>query len=133
MFISGGRFMTRNAFNAKNTNPVGPYSHAAESGGLFFFSGQIGLDGVTGKIVPGGAAAETEQCFKNISAVLETAGLTEADVLKTTVFLTDMNNFQVMNSVYEKYFTKPYPARSTIGVAALPLGALVEIELVARR
>lgn len=125
--------MSRNAFNAKNTNPVGPYSHVAESGGLFFFSGQIGLDGVTGKLVPGGIASETEQCFKNITAVLETAGLSESDVIKATVFLTDMGNFPAMNSIYEKYFSKPYPARSTIGVASLPLGALVEIELTARR
>jgi 2-iminobutanoate/2-iminopropanoate deaminase len=125
--------MPRNAFNAKNTNPVGPYSHVAESGGLFFFSGQIGLDGATGKLVPGGIAVETEQCFKNISAVLETAGLSESDVIKVTVFLTDMGNFPAMNSIYEKYFSKPYPARSTIGVASLPLGALVEIELTARR
>lgn len=125
--------MPRNAFNAKNTNPVGPYSHVAESEGLFFFSGQIGLDGRTGKLVPGGIAAETEQCFKNITAVLETAGLSECDVVKVTVFLTDMGNFPEMNSIYEKYFSKPYPARSTIGVASLPLGALVEIELTARR
>lgn len=125
--------MTRRAFNAKNTNPVGPYSHVAESDGLFFFSGQIGLDGSTGKLVPGGIAPETEQCFRNISAVLETAGLTESDVLKVTVFLTDMNNFPDMNSIYEKFFLKPFPARSTIGVASLPLGAKVEIELIARR
>ncbi len=125
--------MSRNAFNAKNTNPVGPYSHVVESGGLFFFSGQIGLDGATGKLVPGGIASETEQCFKNITAVLETAGLSESDVIKATVFLTDMGNFPAMNSIYEKYFSKPYPARSTIGVASLPLGALVEIELTARR
>lgn len=125
--------MGRQAFNAKNTNPVGPYSHVAESGGLFFLSGQIGLDGATGKLAPGGIAAETEQCFKNITAVLETAGLTESDVLKVTVFLADMGNFPEMNSIYEKYFSKPYPARSTIGVASLPLGARVEIELTARR
>jgi len=125
--------MSRNAFNAKNSNPVGPYSHVAESGGLFFFSGQIGLDGAAGKLVPGGIEAETEQCFKNISAVLEAAGLNENDVLKVTVFLTDMGNFPAMNSIYEKFFSKPYPARSTIGVASLPLGALVEIELTARR
>lgn len=126
--------MPRRAFNAKNTNPVGPYSHAAESGdGFFFFSGQIGLDGATGKIVQGGIIAETEQCLRNIKAVLETAGLTEADVIKTTVFITDMNNFQAMNEVYGRFFSSPFPARSTIGVAALPLGALVEIEVVARR
>ncbi len=125
--------MARRAFNAKNTNPVGPYSHAAESDGLFFFSGQIGLDGATGKIVQGGITAETEQCLKNIRAVLETAGLTEADVIKATVFITDMGNFQAMNEVYGKFFLSPFPARSTIGVAALPLGALVEIEVVARR
>lgn len=125
--------MGRRAFNAKNTNPVGPYSHVAESDGLFFFSGQIGLNGATGKLAEGGIAAETEQCFKNITAVLETAGLTESDVLKVTVFLTDMADFPAMNSIYEKYFSKPYPSRSTIGVASLPLGAHVEIELTARR
>ncbi|HPJ34763.1 MAG TPA: Rid family detoxifying hydrolase [Spirochaetota bacterium] len=123
--------MARRAFNAKNTNPVGPYSHAAEADGLFFFSGQIGLDGKTGKLVTGGVAAETEQCFRNIKAVLETAGLTEENVVKVTVFLADMGNFQEMNSIYEKAFSAPYPARSTIGVASLPLGAQVEIELIA--
>jgi 2-iminobutanoate/2-iminopropanoate deaminase len=125
--------MPRNAFNAKNTNPVGPYSHVAESGDLFFFSGQIGLDGATGKLVAGGISAETEQCFNNITAVLETAGLSESDVLKVNVFLTDMENFAAMNNIYEKFFSKPYPARSTIGVASLPLGARVEIEVTARR
>lgn len=125
--------MSRKAFNAENSNPVGPYSHAAEAEGLYFLSGQIGLDPVTGAIASGGVAPQTEQCFKNISAVLKTAGLNEGDVVKVTVFLTDMGNFSVMNSIYEKYFSKPYPARSTIGVASLPLGAEVEIELIARK
>ncbi len=125
--------MVRNAFNAQNSSPVGPYSHVSEAEGLLFFSGQIGVDPETGKFSPGGISSETEQCFKNIKTVLESAGLTEDNIVKVTVFLTDMGSFAEMNSIYEKFFSKPYPARSTIGVASLPLGARVEIEVIARK
>lgn len=125
--------MPRKAYTAKGATAVGPYSHAVESGELIFLSGQTPLDSSTGKLVEGDIAAQTEQCFKNLFNVLEAAGLTSDAVLKVTVFLTDMNDFKAMNEVYAKQFSAPYPARSTIGVASLPLGAQVEIELIARR
>ena len=104
-----------------------------EAGDLVFLSGQTPLDSATGKLVEGDIAAQTEQCFKNLFAVLASAGLSEADVVKANVFLTDMGNFTAMNQVYATKFSAPYPARSTVAVAGLPLGAQVEIELVARR
>jgi 2-iminobutanoate/2-iminopropanoate deaminase len=87
---------------------------------------------VTGKLVEGGVAAQTEQTFRNLEAVLEAAKKTFSDVIKVNVFLTDMKDFSAMNAVYEKQFEKPYPARTTVAVVALPLGAAVEIELIAR-
>lgn len=125
--------MTRKAYSAKGAVAVGPYSHAVESGELVFLSGQTPLDSQTGKLVEGDIAAQTEQCFINLFNVLEAAGLTPDNVVKVNVFLTDMADFAAMNSVYAQKFTAPYPARSTIGVAALPLGARVEIELIARK
>jgi len=112
---------------------VGPYSAAVAAGPFVFCSGQIPIDPVTGEIVEGCAACQTTQVLKNVSAVLEAAGLTLADVVKSTVFLTDMADFDKMNGVYSEYFAEPFPARSTIGVAALPKGALVEIEVMAIR
>lgn len=91
------------------------------------------MDPTTGKLVQGDVAAQTEQCFVNLFTVLDAAGLSPDDVVKANVFLTDMNHFAAMNEVYAKQFHPPYPARSTIGVAALPLGASVEIELIAKR
>lgn len=125
--------MSRKSFTAAGATAVGPYSHAVEAGDLVFLSGQTPLDSATGKLVEGDIAAQTEQCFKNLFAVLASAGLSEADVVKANVFLTDMGNFAAMNQVYATKFTAPYPARSTVAVAGLPLGAQVEIELVARR
>ena len=125
--------MTRKAFNATGAVSVGPYSHAVESGELVFLSGQTPIDSVTGKLVEGDITAQTEQCFKNLFNVLEAAGLTPDDVEKVNVFLTDMSKFTDMNAVYSKQFSSPYPARTTIGVASLPLGAQVEIEMIARR
>ena len=124
--------MPRKAYTAKGAAAVGPYSHAVEACKLIFLSGQTPLDSSTGKLVEGDIAAQTEQCFKNLFNVLEAAGLTSDHVVKVTVFLTDMNDFKAMNDVYAKQFSAPYPARSTIGVASLPLGAQVEIELIAR-
>ena len=110
---------------------VGPYSQAIAVGGLLFCAGQIPLDPATGEIVAGDAAAQTERVCANIAAVLKAGGMTFANVVKTTVFLTDMAHFAAMNAVYAKYFTEPFPARSTVAVAGLPRGAQVEIEVVA--
>ena len=125
--------MPRKAFSAAGATAVGPYSHAVESGDLIFLSGQTPIDSQTGKLAEGGIAQQTKQCFENLFNVLEASGLTSDDVEKVNVFLTDMNNFAAMNEVYAKQFSKPYPARTTIGVASLPLGAQIEIEMIARR
>ncbi|MFS0864878.1 RidA family protein [Fredinandcohnia sp. 179-A 10B2 NHS] len=125
--------MSRKAFNAPGAVAVGPYSHAIESGDLVFLSGQTPVDSETGKLVEGDIVEQTKQCFKNLFNVLEAAGLTPDHVEKVNVFLTDMNHFTAMNEVYSKQFSEPYPARTTIGVASLPLGAQVEIEMIARR
>lgn len=125
--------MTRKAYSASGAVSVGPYSHAVESAELFFLSGQTPIDSKTGKLAEGGIAVQTEQCFKNLFNVLATAGLTSDDVVKVNVFLTNMNNFAAMNEVYAKQFNAPYPARTTIGVSALPLHAQIEIEMIARR
>ena len=125
--------MPRTAFTADGAVAVGPYSHAVQVGEFYYLSGQTPLDSTTGKLVEGDIAAQTEKCFENLFKVLEAAGLTEADVVKANVFLTDMGNFAAMNTVYATKFSAPYPARSTIAVAGLPLGAQVEIELIARK
>ena len=111
---------------------VGPFSAAVRAGDLLFLSGQVALDPVAGKLVAGDIAAQTEQIFANILAVLEAAGKSFDDVMKTTVYLTDMKNFGAMNTVYARHFQTPYPARTTSQAAGLPLGAAVEIEIVAR-
>jgi 2-iminobutanoate/2-iminopropanoate deaminase len=111
---------------------IGPYSQAVEAGSMVFVSGQIPLD-ATGKLADGGLAAQAEQCLMNLEAILEAAGLSTADVVKTTVFLTDLSQFAAFNDVYARHFKSPYPARSTIQVSALPKGAGVEIEAVAVR
>ena len=123
--------MPRKAIVSEKTKPVGPYSSGVDFDGLIFLSGQTPLDITTGKLVGGGIESQTQQCFDNLFSVLEAAGLTSDNVLKVNVFLTDMNDFSAMNEVYKKNFSQPYPARSTIGVAALPLGAKIEIEMTA--
>ena len=125
--------MPRTAFSAAGATAVGPYSHAVEAGEFVYLSGQTPMDSATGKLVTGDIAAQTEQCFANLFNVLAAAGLTEENVVKANVFLTDMANFAAMNAVYATKFSAPYPARSTVAVAGLPLGAQVEIELIARR
>jgi 2-iminobutanoate/2-iminopropanoate deaminase len=125
--------MPRTAVSAPNAVAVGPYSHAIVSGELVYLSGQTPLDPAVGKLVEGSVGAQTEQCFKNLFAVLGAAGLTPEDVVKVNVYLTDMGDFAAMNEVYARQFSQPYPARTTIGVAALPLGARIEIEMIARR
>jgi len=111
---------------------IGPYSQAIESGDLLLCSGQLGLDPASGLLVDG-VEAQAERSLTNLTAVLGAAGLTAADVLKTTVFLVDMGDFATVNAVYGRFFPEPFPARSTVAVAALPKGGLVEIEAIARR
>lgn len=111
---------------------VGPYSQAVMIGRSFIYTaGQVGLDPETMKLVDGGVAVQTEQVLKNLQAVLEAAGSGLEHVFKTTVFLADMNDYKAVNEVYARYFTADPPARSAVQVAALPLGALIEIEVVA--
>lgn len=125
--------MSRKAFTAEGAVSVGPYSHAVETGNLLYLSGQTPIDATTGKLVEGDISAQTRQCFTNLFEVLQAAGLTPDDVVKVNVFLTDMADFGAMNEVYKTQFATPFPARTTIGVAALPLGAQVEIEMIAAR
>jgi len=110
---------------------VGPYSQAVAVGNLLFCAGQIPLDPATGEIVGDDVTAQTERVCQNIAGVLKANGMTFANVVKATVFLTDLANFAAMNAVYAKYFTEPFPARSTIQVAGLPRGSQVEIEVTA--
>jgi 2-iminobutanoate/2-iminopropanoate deaminase len=110
---------------------IGPYSQAIRYGGLVHSAGQIALDPATGQLVEGGIEAQTRQVMQNLKAILEAAGASLDSVLKTTVFMADLNDFAKMNAVYGEYFTQAPPARSTVQVAGLPRGALVEIECVA--
>jgi len=110
---------------------IGPYSQAVRAGDFVFTAGQIGLDPATGEMVPGGIAAQTRQALRNLQAVLEAAGASLSQVVKTTVFLQDMNDFAAMNAVYAEFFATEPPARSAVQAAALPKGALVEIEAIA--
>lgn len=112
---------------------IGPYSQAVWAGDSLFCSGQIPLDPATGNMVAGGITEQATRVLENIRGVLQSQGLDFGNVIKSTVFLSDMNNFGAMNEVYAKYFTKNPPARSTVQVARLPKDALVEIEVVAAR
>ena len=116
---------------AKAPSAIGPYSQAIQVGGFVYTSGQIPIDPATGVFVPGGIKEQTRQSLTNVKTILEAAGLTMANVVKTTVFMADMNDFADMNAVYAEFFTEPYPARSAVAVKTLPKGALVEIEVVA--
>jgi 2-iminobutanoate/2-iminopropanoate deaminase len=111
--------------------PVGPFSQGVRTDGYIFFSGQVAQDPVTGKLVEGGVEAEAAQLFKNLAAVLEAAGKGFGDVVRVGVFLTDIGDFTKVNAIYAKFFAHPYPARTTIAAAALPLGASIEIEMIA--
>ena len=110
---------------------IGPYSQAIQVGNLVYTSGQIPIDPATGNFVEGGIKEQTRQSLTNVRAILEEAGLTMANVVKTTVFMADMNDFADMNAVYADYFSEPYPARSAVAVKTLPKGVLLEIEVVA--
>ncbi|MDX1991697.1 MAG: RidA family protein [bacterium] len=112
---------------------AGPYSHAIVANGMVYTAGQVGIDPAAGQMIAGGIREQTEQALKNVLAILEAAGTSLENVVKTTVFLQDMNDFAEMNSVYGTFFSENPPARSTVQVARLPLGALVEIEVVALR
>lgn len=120
---------------ATNAMPkaIGPYSQAVWAGDYLFSAGQIGLDPATGNMVAGGVAEQTTRVLDNIRGLLKSQGLDFVNVVKSTVFLSDMNNFAAMNEVYAKYFIQEPPARSTVQVARLPKDALVEIEIVAAR
>ena len=111
---------------------IGPYSQAIIVGNLVYTSGQIPIDPATGSIDEGGIKEQTRQSLTNVQAILKEAGLTMANVIKTTVFMADMNDFADMNAVYAEFFKEPYPARSAVAVKTLPKGALVEIEVVAK-
>ncbi|MGO4592218.1 Rid family detoxifying hydrolase [Leifsonia sp. 2TAF2] len=126
--------MSRETFDAPSApEPVGPYSHAAAGGGLVYLSGQTPIDPGTGRLVEGGVDVQAAQVFRNLRAVLDATGLGLDDVVKVNVYLTDMGDFAAVNSVYAETFSPPFPARTTVAVAGLPLGARVEIELVASR
>jgi 2-iminobutanoate/2-iminopropanoate deaminase len=112
--------------------PVGPFSPAIRAGDTVYLSGQVSQDPATGRLIDGDVAQQTEQILKNVDAVLQAAGLTLRDVVRVGVFLADMRDFQAMNAVYAQWFEAPYPARTTVAVAALPLGALVEIDVIAQ-
>ena len=115
----------------KAPRAIGPYSAAVKAGDLIFTAGQLGIDPESGEFVPGGIEAETRQALLNIQAVLEAAGSSLKSVVKTTVFLRDMNDFGVMNVIYGEFFTEDYPARSAVQAARLPKDGAVEIEAVA--
>jgi len=110
---------------------IGPYSQAIQVGNLVFASGQIPINPQTGAIVEGGIREQAHQALANVKAVLEAAGLSLSNVVKTTIFLADINDFAEVNTIYGTYFTEPYPARSAVSVKALPKGALIEIEVIA--
>jgi 2-iminobutanoate/2-iminopropanoate deaminase len=111
--------------------PIGPYSQAIRANGFLFLSGQVALDPQTGELSPADIRQQTERVLENLKAILEAAGSSFGRVVKTTVFLKDMNDFTAMNEVYARYFTAAPPARSTVQAARLPKDAMVEIELVA--
>jgi 2-iminobutanoate/2-iminopropanoate deaminase len=125
--------MARKAIKAEGAAAVGPYSHGVRAGKFLYLSGQTPLDPATGRLLEGDVTAQTGQCFANLFQVLKAAGMTPDNVVKVNVFLTDMNDFAAMNEVYATQFAQPFPARTTIGVASLPLGARIEIEMIARR
>jgi 2-iminobutanoate/2-iminopropanoate deaminase len=111
--------------------PVGPFSPAVRDGDRVYTSGQIAQDPATGKLIAGDVAAQTEQVLRNLEAIMSAADKSLADVVKVNVYLADMQHFAAMNEVYAKHFVAPYPARTTVAVAALPLGAAVEMEMIA--
>jgi 2-iminobutanoate/2-iminopropanoate deaminase len=118
---------------AQAPSAIGPYSQGIRAGGLIFVSGQIPIDPATGEIVSSSIAAQTERVLQNLRAVLEASGATLDDVVKTTVYLTNLGDFAAVNEIYGRSFRSPFPARATVQVAALPRGALVEIDAIAAK
>lgn len=125
--------MKKIIFSENAPKPIGPYSQAVKVGNLVFLSGQIGIDPKTGNLVAGGIVAETRQVMNNIRAVLAEANLTFENIIKVTIFLSNLADFAEVNQIYSEFFPKDFPARSTVGVQALPKGAKVEIEVIAHR
>lgn len=123
----------RKSVMSKKVGRTGPYSHAIDAGDYVFLSGQTPIDPETGELVEADITVQTKQSFANLFHVLDELNMTSDDVQKVNVFLTDMRNFDAMNEVYEKQFQEPYPARSTVGVTALCGGALIEIEMIAKK
>jgi 2-iminobutanoate/2-iminopropanoate deaminase len=123
----------RKALSSATASAIGPYSHAIDDGTHVFCSGQTPIDPSTGELKVGGVGDQTHQCFDNLFAVLADGGLGSDDVVKVNVYLTDMGDFAEMNEAYRTRFTAPFPARTTVGVAGLPMNARVEIELVAKK
>lgn len=123
--------MARVVYDAKEVVVSGPYSNAVDAGNVVYFSGQTAMNSTGGAKLLGNIAEQTKGCFNNLFAVLAAADLSADQVVKVNVYLTDMNNFSLMNEVYEQQFSAPYPARTCIAVLALPLGAEVEIEMIA--
>ena len=125
--------MKKIIYTSKAPAAVGPYSQAVEANGMLFISGQIPINPETGKVVEEDITVQTEQVMKNIAALLEEAGYTFADVIKSTCLLSDMANFAAMNAVYGKYYSENPPARAAFAVKELPLGVIVEIETIASK
>jgi 2-iminobutanoate/2-iminopropanoate deaminase len=124
--------MTKKIINTSNAPaPIGPYNQSVLLNGILFVSGQIAIDPANGELVEGGVEAETHQVLKNIQAILTAAGTSLDKVVKTSIFLSDMNNFALVNDVYASYFTKDFPARETVEVSKLPKGVAVEISVIA--
>ena len=125
--------MTRHAVSTAGAPAaIGPYSQGIVADGFLFTAGQVGLDPATGDLVEGGVEAQAERALANLSAILDAAGCTWADVVKTTIFLADVADFAAVNAIYGRYVSDPPPARSTVGIGALPKGARIEIEAIAR-
>lgn len=125
--------MKKITYMPEGASIVGPYSPAVDAGDLIYFSGQIPIDSSSGKIIEGDIKAQTKKCLENLTLVLKAANLTSDNIVKSTVYLTDINDFKAVNEVYGEYFKPPYPARTAIAVLALPLGANVEIEVIAKK
>jgi 2-iminobutanoate/2-iminopropanoate deaminase len=125
--------MARTAITTdKIAKPAGPFSPGIRAGDTLYLSGQVAQDPATGKLIAGDVVAQTERIFRNIEATLQAAKLTLDHVIKVNVYLTDMTNYAAMNEVFGRQFSAPYPARTTVAVVALPLGGLVELEVIAR-
>src|SRR5262245_11016169 len=123
--------MTRQTIHtSKAPKAIGPYSQAVAAGGFVFLSGQVGLDPASGELVPGGVEAEARRAFANLAAVADAAGPGLAAATRVTIYLTDLGQFAIANRIMQEYFKEPYPARVTIGVAALPRGALIEVDCI---